>query len=94
MTDAGLATVCGLAGLRWLSMAGSDGVRSPGFQGLCRLAALEFLCVQKCFRSVWQIQKEIPFDQFVSCTALCQWLSQRHRIEAWVRTLLLPESGS
>ena len=48
MTDAGLATVCGLAGLRWLSMAGSDGVRSPGFQGLCRLAALEFLCVQKC----------------------------------------------
>ena len=54
---------------------------------------LAVLCVQKCFRSVWQIQKEIPFDQFVTCTSVCQWLSQRHRIEAWVRTLLLPDTA-
>jgi hypothetical protein len=53
---------------------------------------LAVLCVQKCFRSAWCIEKEIPFDTFVSNSAMCQFLSQRHRVEAWIRTILLPDS--
>eukprot|EP00658_Telonema_sp_P-2_P012120 TRINITY_DN14618_c0_g3_i1.p1 TRINITY_DN14618_c0_g3~~TRINITY_DN14618_c0_g3_i1.p1 ORF type:complete len:1576 (+),score=425.62 TRINITY_DN14618_c0_g3_i1:70-4797(+) len=53
---------------------------------------LAVLCVQKCFRSSWCIEKEIPFDTFVGNTPMCQWLSQRHRVEAWIRTILIPDS--
>lgn len=36
------------------------------------------------------LASEIPFDMFVRETPLCQFLPQQERIEAWIRSVLLP----
>lgn len=54
---------------------------------------LEFLCYQ-CVQYVIKnpIEEDIPFGVFVAATPVAQFISQRARVEMWIRQILLPKS--
>jgi len=54
--------------------------------------AITLLCLDRVL-SHSALENDVTFEQFVCNQPLCEWLSQRHRIEAYVRSVLMdPEN--
>jgi hypothetical protein len=65
------------------------------FKRIEECATLHEFVVTCCYRFVLKTDgsSDVTFEKFVQTVPLCQFLTQQHRVEAWLRTVLLPSIG-